>query len=153
MTVEEFTHSAQSILDDTSLNDVQKNGKIIQVADLARFINAYNSSVEYNDDLSIRCTGIRGKVNIVACRKSMKGIVFYELTDILKEKVIGNEFSEIGMLDELWAVYVSELHGIDSAPLEDLLKTKKIDTFWDSIFLMDFNRSTIKKIEQKKEYE
>lgn len=136
-------HEFQKLLEKIPpfLNEKEKEEKIIQISDLKRFTECYDSNIKIID-----C--INSKVNIVEINKERLGILFYEFKKIIDPLVFYETFYDIshsGKSDnkELWFVFVEENSITNSGQFIDFIQEHKLSPLFDKIFLFQFSQAVI----------
>lgn len=136
MDLKEFINLSNLILNDSTLTEQQKEEKIIQLADLSRFIECYSSSIKTSE-----CK-FRGKINVIVDEGKEKGILFCDLnnlhTTITYKQLVSEAKKNHGEVKELWLVFVRERETIDAGAALELILHKNISYFFDKLFLFDF---------------
>ena len=139
MTVERFLKIVEGI-EDSCLSAERQEKMITKVADLSRFIQSYDASIEI-------INWMRYQVSIIRHCGTNKGIIFYDHT---KPPSSNSYYSNTMLMDiknqedlkELWLV------GINSCASKELrfknmIRDKSLDRIYDKIFSLDFLRSHI----------
>lgn len=148
MTLENFTTLAQYIDDEISLSDSEKIQKMVQLADLCRFIHSYNSDEGSLGLLIFDENSIQGKVNHTYYDNVRIGIVFYDITDLFSGHFSIQLHKDHVDLKELWHVLVTEPQSHNFELLALHFKEKPEERIHDRYFLMDFPNSTILRLDR-----
>ncbi|MCL1674539.1 hypothetical protein [Elizabethkingia meningoseptica] len=141
MDIKEFASLTEVITRDASLTEQQKEEKLVQMADLHRFIKSYNSAINLAE-----CQ-FQGKINVITEEGKKKGILFYDLKGLQNDKSYRQLIAEAkrnhGRLKELWLVFVRERDSIQPDSAERFIREQNIAYFFDRLFLFDFLQSEI----------
>lgn len=138
MDLEKFQNLAEQVIANPCLTLGQQEDKIIQLVDLARFIECYKSSIDIVDYM-------HHEINVVDDNGIKKGIFFYDFkkpSTGSRDASLHNQFAleafrEYTRVNELWFVFVARFT-TDLRPFIDCIAKNKIDVFYDRIFLFDF---------------
>ena len=135
MDLKEFTDLSNLILNDSTLTEQQKEEKIVQLADLSRFIGCFSSSIKASE------YGLKGKVNVIVDEGGDKGIFFCDINSLhntVSYKQLTSEAKrDHGGVKELWFVFVREKDTDDASSALDFIRQKNIDSLFDKFFLFE----------------
>ncbi|WP_454060485.1 hypothetical protein [Elizabethkingia ursingii] len=141
MALKEFTDLSNQILSDSALTEQQKEEKIIQLADLTRFIECYNSSITTSE------YELRGKVNIIVDEGRDKGILFCDINSLHNTvsytQLVAEAKRNHGGVKELWLVFVRERETEDTSPALEFIQQENIGYIFDKLFLFDFFKKQV----------
>ncbi|MCT4123932.1 hypothetical protein [Elizabethkingia anophelis] len=141
MDLKEFTDLSNLILNDSTLTEQQKEEKIVQLADLSRFIGCFSSSIKASE------YGLKGKVNVIVDEGGGKGIFFCDINSLhntVSYKQLTSEAKrDHGWVKELWFVFVREKDTDDASSALDFIRQKNIDSLFDKFFLFDFLKKQV----------
>ncbi|AQX07586.1 hypothetical protein [Elizabethkingia ursingii] len=141
MALKEFTDLSNQILSDSALTEQQKEEKIIQLADLTRFIECYNSSIKTSE------YELRGKVNIIVDEGRDKGILFCDINSLHNTvsytQLVAEAKRNHGGVKELWLVFVRERETEDTSPALEFIQQENIGYIFDKLFLFDFFKKQV----------
>ena len=132
---------SNQILSDSALTEQQKEEKIIQLADLTRFIECYNSSIKASK------YQLKGKINIIVDEGRDKGILFCDINSLHNTvsytQLVAEAKRNHGGVKELWLVFVRERETEDTSPALEFIQQENIGYIFDKLFLFDFFKKQV----------
>jgi len=140
MEVESFLKIVEEI-EHSCLSAEQQEEMITKVADLSRFIQSYDPSIEIIHWL--RC-----KVSIIRYSGVNTGVIFFDNT---QESSASAYYSNARLMDfkkreglkELWLVVIGSCTYNDPGSFKKLSTDKSLDKIYDKIFTLDFLQSRV----------
>lgn len=140
MKVESFLKIVEEI-EDSCLPAEQQEEMITKVADLSRFIQSYDPSIEI-------LNWMRYKVSIIKHGGTAKGIIICDAAYLGSESSYCSnanlaDFKKFNRLKELWLVLInnSASQGLES--ITDITEDKALHNIYDKIFSLDFLQSQV----------
>lgn len=144
MTLEKFQEQAALIMANPSLSDKQQEKKIIQLADITRFIEKYNPDLHIVDYTT--------PVNVVQREGKRYGILFCDSkilfesqnNDVFLANPYTLEMSKRALaIQELWLVFVEDQCHMSLKPFLSFLEKNTLNTLYDKIFFLNYFQSVI----------
>ncbi len=144
MTLEKFQEQAALIMANPSLSDKQQEKKIIQLADITRFIEKYNPDLHIVDYTT--------PVNVVQREGKRYGILFCDSkilfesqnNDVFLANPYTLEMSKRALaIQELWLVFVEDQCHMSLKPFLTFLEKNTLNTLYDKIFFLNYFQSVI----------
>lgn len=144
MTLEKFQEQAALIMANPSLSDKQQEKKIIQLADITRFIEKYNTDLHIVDYTT--------PVNVVQREGKRYGILFCDSkilfesqnNDVFLANPYTLEMSKRALaIQELWLVFVEDQCHMSLKPFLTFLEKNTLNTLYDKIFFLNYFQSVI----------
>ncbi|WP_346984576.1 hypothetical protein [Chryseobacterium sp. POE27] len=140
MEVESFLKIVEEI-EHSCLSAEQQEEMITKVADLSRFIQSYDPSIEI-------INWMRYKGSIIKYSGTNTGVIFCDDTKLPLTRA---NYSNAGLIDfkkrenlkELWLVVVSSCASNDLRSFKSLITDKSRDKIYDKIFSFDFLQSRV----------
>lgn len=140
MEVESFLKIVEEI-EHSCLSAEQQEEMITKVADLSRFIQSYDPSIEI-------IHWMRCKVSIIRYSGTNTGVIFCDDT---KQSSANAYYSNARLMDlkkreglkELWLVVIGSCTSNDLRPFKNLSTDKSLDKIYDKIFSLDFLQSRV----------
>ncbi|MCX2452549.1 hypothetical protein OQX61_14830 [Pedobacter sp. PLR] len=144
MSEKQFQILAEQITESPWLGESQQEEKIIQLADLCRFISSYKPTISIEDAFS-------HKINVIVEEGVRKGVFFIDSKAVLQSSFDFSLFNSSALAAfkaktctrELWIVFVKDplCSGVNS--FTSFIEKRNIASFYDKIFCFDFFESKI----------
>ncbi|WP_144281738.1 hypothetical protein [Chryseobacterium echinoideorum] len=140
MKVESFLKVVEEI-EDSYLPVEHQEEMIKKIADLSRFIQSFDPSIEI-------INWMRYKFTIINHSGTNKGIIFCDHTDRSSESAYYfnaslAEIKKLEQLKELWLVLIIDSASQELKLFRDIIENKSPDNIYDKIFSLDFLRSEV----------
>ncbi len=137
MTVERFLKIVEEI-EDSCLSAERQEKMITKVADLSRFIQSYDASIEI-------INWMRYQVSIIRHCGTNKGIIFYDHTKPPSSYYFNTKLMDIKNQEDLKELWLVGINSCASKELrfKNMIRDKSLDRIYDKIFSLDFLRSHI----------
>lgn len=140
MKVEDFLKIVEEI-EHSCLSAEQQEEMITKVADLSRFIRAYDPSIEI-------VSWMRYRVSIIRHAEADKGVIFCDHKDLFSANTSYSNASlanlkKLEQLEDLWLVVISSSGTNDLRSLKNVINDRSLDKICDKIFSLDFLQSQV----------
>mgnify|MGYP003585861413 CR=1 FL=1 len=144
MTLEKFQEHAALIMANPNLSDKQQEKKIIQLADITRFVEKYNPDLHIVDYTT--------PVNVVEREGNRYGILFCDSNILFESQnndvYLTNPYTlEISkralVIQELWLVFVEDQCHLSLKPFLTFLEKNTLNTLYNKIFFLNYFQSVI----------
>ncbi|WP_316753188.1 hypothetical protein [Pedobacter gandavensis] len=144
MSEKQFQLLAEQVTDRPWLGESQQEDKIIQIADLCRFISSYKPSINIEDALS-------HKINVIEDEGVRKGVFFFDTKALAQLSFDFSLFNSSALaafkaktcISELWIVFIKDPLCKGGNPFAGFIANRNISSFYDKMFCFDFFQSTI----------
>ncbi|WP_316838556.1 hypothetical protein [Pedobacter gandavensis] len=144
MSVEQFQVLAEQIVDSPWLEENQQEEKIIQLADLCRFIASYKPSISIKE---VRTH----KINVIEDDGIRKGVFCIDAKGLLQMSADFSLFNSFAIeaykaqtkVAELWMVFIEDGVCSKEDQFSDFLAKSRIAAIYDKVFCLDFFQSKI----------
>ncbi len=138
MHLKNFEQLADQVLDNPLLTDEQQEEKIIQLADISRFITDYNPNLQVLDItdkefILIEDEGIRK--GIALC----DSVTMFQTSghSIFNHVAIDN-FKIKQSITDMWLIYIEDTFTQNETVFDRYLKKAKVEKFYNKIFTFHF---------------
>lgn len=139
MNVKQFQILAEQIIDSPLVEENQQEEKLIQLADLCRFIECHKPSILIKEVW-------KHKINVIEDDGIRKGVVFFD------SKSLSNQSFDLSLLNlyalaaykaqtnvtELWMVFIEDGLRGEEDQFTNFIEKRSIGSFYDKIFCFDF---------------
>lgn len=147
MSVKQFQILAEQIIESPLVAENQQEEKLIQLADLCRFIECYKPSILIKEVW-------KHKINVIEDEGVRKGVVFFD------SKALSTQSFDLSLLNlyaleaykaqtnvaDLWIVFIEDgLRGKDDQ-FANFIEKRSIGSFYDKIFCFDFFQCKIQSL-------
>ncbi|QQQ29106.1 hypothetical protein [Chryseobacterium indoltheticum] len=140
MKVESFLEIVEEI-EHSCLSAERQEEMITKVADLSRFIQSYDPSIEI-------VSWMRYRVSIIRHSGASKGVIFCDHKDLFSASTYYSNanlaaLKKLDQLEEVWLVVISSCGADSPRPLKNLPADQSLDKIYDKIFSLDFLQSEV----------
>ncbi|WP_294207680.1 hypothetical protein [uncultured Chryseobacterium sp.] len=143
MEVESFLKIAEKI-EHSCLSAEQQEKMITKVADLSRFIESYDPSIEI-------VSWMRYRVNIIQHSGANKGVIFCDYQDLFSARAYYSSASladlkKLEQLEGLWLVVISNCGTDNLRSLKKMINAQSLEKIYDEIFSLNFLQSEVQTV-------
>ncbi|WP_042721363.1 hypothetical protein [Flavobacterium sp. B17] len=140
MKVESFLKIVEEI-EHSCLSAEQQEEMITKVADLSRFIQSYDPSIEI-------VNWMRYRVSIIRHSGASKGIIFCDHKDLFSASTYYSnanlaDFKKNDQLEDLWLVVISSCGANNLRSFKKVINAQSLDKIYDKIFSLNFLQSEV----------
>lgn len=144
MSVKQFQILAEQILESPWVGESQQEEKIIQLADLCRFIESYKPSLIIKEVW-------KHKINVVEDNGIRIGLVFCDAKTLSQQSFDFSLYNSYALeayktqtnVAELWIVFIEDGLRREDDQFTDFIAKRSIGSFYDKIFCFDFFQSKV----------
>lgn len=144
MSIEKFQVLAEKIVENPWLAENEQEEKIIQLADLCRFIACYKPGIHIKE--------VRNhQINVVEDDGIRKGILFCDSKALAQRTSHASGLNSFALeaykaqakVRELWMVFIEDRLDREEDQLHSFLEKTSMGTVYDKIFYFDFFQSIV----------